>query len=81
MFLLKNRTTRVGLIKDSDYLDEKFNIDLSSQVSAIYLGKKFDENEGSSELLTKICSVLEETKIQLYRKSIKDGKIINEKII
>lgn len=81
MFLLKNRNTRVGLIKASDYIKENDNIDLSREVAAIYLGTKFDENKGSSDILERICDNLGGTKIQVYKKNITDGKIINDRII
>ena len=81
MFLLKNRNTREGILKDVDYLDSNYNIDLSKAVSAVYLGENFSKNKEYHALLNKIITICQEKEIKLYRKLTKNEKEIDIKII
>lgn len=68
MFLLKNRTTRDGIIKAEDYLDSSYNIDLSKSVSAVHLGENFNRNKEYQALLDKVTTICQEKGIDLvYR--------------
>lgn len=72
MFLLKNRKTIYGDIKMEKELDDKFNIDLSEAITAIYLGECFEQNNCANELLEKILTIVNEKKIRLcYQKNQK----------
>jgi hypothetical protein len=57
MFILNNRTTKDGVLRMKDVLDEKHNINLSKAVKAIYLGKNFYENENADILYDKLLSI------------------------
>lgn len=81
MFLWKNRSIREELLKMNQYLDEKFNIDLSNSISAIYLGESFYENENATELLNKIKSVGQKKQIPVFQKVCNGGEVVNRRII
>lgn len=73
LFLLEQRTTRMGNIKRNEYLDKHANLDLSQALKAIYIGECFEENPNHEVLLKKVCLLAESKKIPLYRKEKGNG--------
>ena len=80
MFLLPHRNTRKGMFKDSEYLDNNYNIDLIDAVNAIYLGENFIKLDNHRELLKQVISICKVKQIGLFRQTVKDGVLENIKI-
>lgn len=81
MFLLKNRSTAIGKLKAAEILDEKFNIDLSDAITAIYLGARFAENKNCDEIKDEIIQIVQSMRIKLFQRKYIDGLYVNERII
>lgn len=81
MFLLKNRNTRDETITMEQYMDEKFNIDLSDAITAIYLGENFENNTRHEEILERILILANNKDIELYHKIRVNGKVENMRIV
>lgn len=69
MFILKHINTCQGMLKMDELLDDKFNLDLSDSITAIYLGKNFFENKDSFALLNEVKSIANRKNIRLVIKS------------
>ena len=69
MFILKHINTCQGLLKMDELLDDKFNLDLSDSITAIYLGGNFFENKDSIALLNEVKSIVNRKNIRLVIKS------------
>lgn len=68
LFLLKNRNTQIGLLKAEDFLDAKANINLSSAITTIYLGKRFNANANHKILKEEIDCIANEMGIRVVQK-------------
>ena len=81
MFLLKTRTTREGKLESKDYLDSSFNLDLSHEITAVYLGQNFEKNPDSAQLLESVASICRRKGIPLYQKEPQHGKKANKLLL
>lgn len=68
LFLLKNRNTQIGELKAKDYLDAHANINLSSTITTIYLGKRFDMNPNHKVLQEEIDCIAKEMGVTVIQK-------------
>lgn len=68
LFLLKNRNTPIGLLKAEDFLDANANINLSSAITTIYLGKRFNSNSNHKVLKEEIDCIANEMGIRVVQK-------------
>lgn len=68
LFLLKTRNTSIGLLKAEDFLDAKANINLSSAITTIYLGKRFNANANYKILKEEIGCIANEMGIRVVQK-------------
>ena len=68
LFLLEHRTLNNGSkLKIKDVLDKNDNLDLSSVIKAIYLGKNFEKNNNYKKLEMQIMEIASERKISVYK--------------
>lgn len=74
MFLLNNRNTRCGILRKKDYLDENFNINLSKEITSIYLGEKFELNRNYNALYEEILKIAEDKNVNVYQKKKIEGE-------
>ncbi len=78
MFLLKNRTTTVGMLRAKDILDANSNIDLSNAITAIYLGERFNMNLNHNAIKEEILRSVKNTSIKVFQKKRIGRTYINE---
>lgn len=81
MFLLDHRTTVSGMLEAKKILDKNCNINLSKSITAIYLGKNFDNNNNCKEIRKEIIEIAKEMNIKVFKKSYINGKNINIRLL
>lgn len=68
LFLLKRRSAECGTIYMSEYLDDKYNLNLSNCINGIYLGENFYENENVDQILLELKDMSRETHVPIFWK-------------
>ena len=81
LFLLKHRNTPIGMIKAEDELNEHNNIDLKSEVSAIYLGENFHLNPNYEQLKKQVTEIAVMMKIRIFQKKLIGNEYIDIPIV
>lgn len=68
LFLLEHRTMNdKSMLKRKDVLDSNNNINLSSTVRAIYLGRDFEQNNNYEEIKEQVMEIASKRKISVYK--------------